>query len=193
MPRGWVAGGCLLMACKPPVVPSTPLDTEATEAPEALHPLEPEAPANQSAGDQLDLQVPAVEGGVVDLGAFAGRCYLLTIGEPDTSSWDRAVDLIRSQRAQLTESQGANPAAVEFVLVASTPDATALDDLIVPWHLGWDPQGALAARLEIARLPTSFVVGPDGRIQSVVRDLEPEHVEQITTDLSACVASSPAS
>ncbi len=166
----------LLLACRPPVVPSTPVEDTPPPPETPQHPLEPETPANQGAGDTLELSVPRVEGGALELSSLAGRPYLLTLGEPEGAGWEEAVELFETLHREQGRELG-------LVLVAAGADPSALDGLIVPWELGWDPQGALAARLEIAGLPTTFVVDARGQVVDVVRGMDPDARDRIREGL----------
>jgi hypothetical protein len=72
----------------------------------------------------------------------------------------------------MEEVQSADPETRVAVLVASDPQADALDDILSPVRLGWDPQGAVAARLSVARLPTVFILDVEGRVVVVKAGFE---------------------
>src|SRR5690606_41861445 len=108
---------------------------------------EPQAAANRSEGDQLELSVPAVEGGSIDLVDLRGRPVVMVLAETSNVEWPRALELLEG----LERERGAS---VELVLVAADPDPPALDDVNVPCRLGWDPAGALADPSRVGLLAT---------------------------------------
>jgi hypothetical protein len=58
-----------------------------------------------------------------------------------------------------------------------------------PFLIGWDPQGALAARLQVIDVPTVFVVGRDGRVDHVVSGSDTSDRSAIAQHVRAAVAS----
>lgn len=168
----WMSAGCPTgTPTEPPVDPSPASD-------ENYGPLEPEAAANKSEGERLELIIPAVEGGSIDLAELRGRPVVMVLAETTNPEWPRVVEFLEALQSQ-------DARAAELVLVAADPDPQALDDLIVPWRLGWDPQGAMAARLSVARLPTVFVLDAEGTIVLVLRGFDGDDPAQVREKLLA--------
>ena len=143
----------LAVACQPPVQPAPPSDEDGAEADFEPTPLEPAEPANKGEGDVVELTIPGVEGEFIDLAQLRGKTVLLAISGTSEAHWEELLGWLDATQAQDPQSRVA-------VLVASDPEADALDGVMSPVRLGWDPQGAVAARLSVARLPTVFVIDP---------------------------------
>jgi hypothetical protein len=173
---GWLAMGLVASACRPPVTPAPPsgelnpsVDFEPT-------PLEPAEPANKKAGDQLDLLIPGVEDEYIDLAALRGKTVVLAVSGTTEAHWAELL-------AWLEQVQEADPAGRAAILVASDPEPDALDGVMSSVRLGWDPQGAVAARLSVARLPTVFLIDPQGQVQVVTPGFDPEHRASLESQL----------
>jgi len=155
-----LVAGCVLVlgavACRPPVEPAPPPEVLQGENFEPT-PLEPTEPANKAAGDSIELTIPGVEGEFIELESLRGKTVVLAIGGTTEAHWEAML-------AWLEGVQEADPARRAAILVASDPEPDALDDVMSPVLLGWDPQGAVAARLSVARLPTVFVIDAEGQV-----------------------------
>ena len=143
-------------------------------------PLEPSEPANKAAGDQIDLLVPGVESEFIDLVDLRGKTVILALSGTQELGWSELL-------AWMEAVQAAAPESRVCVLVAADPEADALDGILSQVRLGWDPQGAVAARLSVARLPTVFLIDPQGRVLHV----SPGFGEVERTKLDALLAQTP--
>lgn len=153
-----------LVACKP-----------ATQ-PDPARPDEPAAPTSASrhaSGELVDANVPLASGEVLALASLRGKVVLLELS--DASHRDAAV---LADYARLVETHGENVAIVVVSL-----DAAGWETSAAAYQLGWDPAGALAAKLHAAKLPTVLVLDRDGRIayQYGGRTDAKPHAEAIAT------------
>lgn len=162
------------LACHPTtaVAPGAGEDDESGREPT---PLEPETPTNREEGQALDVVVPLVDGGGLELASLRGHVVLLEISASTEPGWDASL----AEHAALAETYGER---LRIVVVASDPDASALEDVALgPFELGWDPQGALAASLRVAGFPTFLIVDPDGKISWIDRGYD----ESVRADMRA--------
>jgi hypothetical protein len=136
----------VLLGCRP----ATPTTTKAPDdsAPAAL------PTSRHAAGEVLDANIPLAHGGVLPLASLRGKVVILELG----GAADRDAT-VEADYAALAESSGAGLA---IVMVALDPGGW--HDDAPPHTLGWDPQGALAAKLRAATLPTVIVLDTEGRI-----------------------------
>lgn len=115
-------------------------------------------------GQVLELSVPLVGGGQKALAELRGKAVLLELA--DASEPDR--DAVQRRWRALVEQHAD---AVAVVCVAMDADANALPaswiDDPPPFVLGWDPQGAIAARLQAQVLPTVVLLDAEGKIVGV--------------------------
>lgn len=122
-------------------------------------------------GEVLELTVPLVGGGQRALAELRGTPVLLELA--DASSPDR--DAVQRRWRALVEQRGD---AVTVVCVAMDADPNALPaswiDDPPPFVLGWDPQGAIAARLQLRVLPTVVLLDAQGRIVAVHEEVLPD-------------------
>lgn len=132
-------------ACRPTAEPSLP----KTAAPGA-----PESPSRHAAGDQIDANVPLASGDVLALAGLRGKVVLLELSDVEHRSADVLADYTR-----LAEMHGERLAIVVVSL-----DRTGWDTSAAAYVLGWDPDGALAAKLRAAALPTVLVLDREGRV-----------------------------
>jgi cytochrome oxidase Cu insertion factor (SCO1/SenC/PrrC family) len=122
--------------------------------------------SNREPGELLEETVPLLSGEALDLASLRGRVVVLELSATWVETWERAHEDYEKMLAQIGDD--------DLVVVVVSLDAER-DKLGSEWErnshpflLGWDPQGALAARLQVADLPTVFVVGRDGRIAHVL-------------------------
>lgn len=115
-------------------------------------------------GQVLELSVPLVGGGQQPLAELRGRPVLLELADAGVHERDAAQQRWRA----LVEGKGGT---VAVVCVAMDADANALPaswiDDPPPFVLGWDPQGAIAARLQARVLPTVVLLDASGKIVAV--------------------------
>lgn len=122
-------------------------------------------------GQVLELTVPLVGGGAQALAELRGRSVLLELA--DASAPGR--ELAQGRWRALAEQHGD---AIAVVSVALDPEVTTLParwtDDPPPFVLGWDPQGALAARLQLVVLPTVVLLDARGVIVGVHESTPPD-------------------
>jgi len=122
-------------------------------------------------GEVLELRVPLVGGGVIELVELRGRPVLLELADSSSPGRDDAQARYRS----LIEAHGD---ALTVVTVSLDPDPAdqpvGWNDVPPPFVLGWDPQGAIAARLQLVRLPTVVLLDAQGRIVAVHEGMPPD-------------------
>ena len=160
MPRRALLWSALLLAaCRTsPVATPVVVDPATQDAPPdpSLHPL------NRETGELLEATVPLVDGDGLPLGDLRGRVVVLEL----TATWADRWPETFAFYSRLLQQHGPDRLAV--VLVAMDNERAALSP--EPgvrgrgFDLGWDPQGALAARLQVAALPTVVVLDRNGRV-----------------------------
>lgn len=155
----------LALGCPPREAPTPPPGPGAA-AGDVAEPLpDPEnAPVNRETGEELTLTIPRPDGSAVDLRELRGKWVVLEL------TTTRAADFgerYRIYRQLLARSGGA--LAVFVVALDADRDALSPEPETRPpgFELGWDPQGALAAQLQAAGLPTLVLVDREGRIAAV--------------------------
>jgi peroxiredoxin len=123
------------------------------------------APIRGAAGDVLDVTVPLLDGRGVALQDLRGRVVVLELTSAADPAWRETFAFYN----RLVREHG--PARLAVFVVAVDPERAALSpepDLRADgFELGWDPQGALAARLQAIALPTVVVLDRAGRIAHV--------------------------
>ncbi len=122
-------------------------------------------------GQVLELSVPLLGGGVQPLAELRGRPVLLELADAASPQRDAAQDRYRALAEREAE-------ALTVVSVALDADTTALPaswtDDRPPFVLGWDPQGAVAARLQLSALPTVILLDAQGVIVEVHEGAPPD-------------------
>jgi hypothetical protein len=91
---------------------------------------------------------------VLALASLRGKVVILELN--DAAHRDAAAELDYTALAERSQAR------LAIVMVALDRDGW--PDDAPPYLLGWDPQGALAARLRAAALPTVIVLDTEGRI-----------------------------
>ena len=132
-------------ACKPAADTSTAKPTA---------PGRPGTPSRHANGEQLDANVPLASGDVIALAALRGKVVLLELSDAGHRNADVLADY-----ARLVETHGERVA-----IIVVTLDAAGWDSAAAVYELGWDPDGALAAKLHAAALPTVLVLDREGRV-----------------------------
>lgn len=136
--------------------------------------VEPAAPLSsglaQRVGEVLELVVPLWGGGVQDLAQLRGRPVLLELADAASPGREAAQARYRALVQQQSE--------LAVVSVALDADAAGLPEAWTddrpPFILGWDPQGALAARLQLVVLPTVVLLDEAGTIVAVHEGTPPD-------------------
>jgi cytochrome oxidase Cu insertion factor (SCO1/SenC/PrrC family) len=133
------------VACKP---------AQDTATVQPIAPGQPTSASRHATGEQLDANVPLASGDVLALAALRGKVVLLELSDADHRNADVLADYTR-----LIATHGD---AVAIVVVSL--DAAGWDGTAATYELGWDPGGALAAKLHAAALPTVLVLDREGRV-----------------------------
>ncbi len=128
------------------------------------------APTNREAGEQLHLTLPRVDGDSVALGDLQGHVVVLEVSATWTENWR---DSFTRYNALVRE----HPDQVTAVLLLVDPRRDVLSPEPVVrepgFILGWDPQGAVAAQLQLATFPTVLVLDRDGKIAHISAGARP--------------------
>lgn len=176
VPLGFGLLACVF-ACRPD--PGTSVDPDTaeggTDVDEPGPAIIPDEPANKGEGDPLVATIPLATGETLELESLRGRPVLLEISASWEVGWDEA-------HAFYAELAAAHPELAVIVVAAEVEDRALLE---LPEGLarGWDPAGALAAKLTVATFPTMFVLDRDGRITRVVNGWD----ESVQAELSDAV------
>ena len=132
-------------ACKP---------AQGTATAQPTAPGQPATPSRHTTGEQLDANVPLASGDVLALAQLRGKVVLLELSDAAHRKAEVLADY-----AKMLETHGERLAIVVVSL-----DAAGWDSSAASYELGWDPDGALAAKLHAAALPTVLVLDRDGRV-----------------------------
>jgi len=136
----------LALGCRP-VSPTPP-------APSPSKPAIARPPSRHAQGERIDVNVPLQDGGVLALAELRGKLVVLEL--VDRSHRDPVAE--RDYAGLVAEAAG----EIEIVMVTLDGDGWGGD--VPPFVLGWDPQGALAARLHAASMPTVLLLDREGRV-----------------------------
>ncbi|MEM9457248.1 MAG: hypothetical protein AAGF11_23925 [Myxococcota bacterium] len=147
----------------------------STSADPTLVSSAPRSGLDERTGEILDLVVPLWGGGVQDLADLRGRPVLLELADATSLQRESAQARYRALVDMQVDRQGEVPIVVSVALdadVAGLPPAWTDDR--PPFILGWDPQGALAARLQLVVLPTVILLDAAGTIVAVHEGSPPD-------------------
>lgn len=152
-----------LVACQ--TSPSRPGAVLGPEPPAPL-PDPAHAPVNREPGELLDATIPLLDGAGLPLAQLRGRVVVLELTATWAERWAEAYPFY----TRLLQQHG--PERLAVVVIAMDSERATLSPepgLRGPgFDLGWDPQGALAARLQAAALPTVVILDRQGRISFAV-------------------------
>jgi hypothetical protein len=151
---------------------TAPEPTAAVDVPSDALPA-----TNRETGESLELTIPVLDGDPTPLTALRGQVVLLEL----TATWAEGFGANESAYEQLLQEY---PEQTQIIVVGMDPERSALDARwsgVAPQGLwrAWDPQGALAAQLQAAKLPTLIVVDRDGVIARVWGGYTPDQWEQV--------------
>ena len=158
----------LLAACRTtPLPPPVVVEPPAPDAPPdpATHPV------NREPGELLEATVPLVDGDGLPLGDLRGRVVVLEL----TATWADRYPETFAFYSRLLQQHGPDQLAVVVVAMDNERAALSPEPGVrgQGFDFGWDPQGALAARLQVAALPTVVVLDRRGRIAYVLGGAPP--------------------
>lgn len=124
-------------------------------------------------GEVLELTVPLVGGGRRTLAELRGKAVLLELSDASASEPER--EAVQRRWRALVEQRGNAVTVVSVALdadVGTLPASWTVDP--PPFVTGWDPQGAIAARLQLRVLPTVVLLDAAGRIVAVHEGVLPD-------------------
>jgi hypothetical protein len=179
--RARVSGVALWVCCVACVGCRPAAETPVVE-PEAEAEAEAMAASNRARGDRLEATIPTADGELLEISAWQGRVVVVAL----SASWDGAGEDGLAFFAGLRPT--GTDEAPEVVVVAVDPSAPDLERWPEWVWPGWDPQGAVAARLRVRGFPTTFVVGRDGRLVEIVDTLDAEGRARITDAVATALA-----
>ena len=184
-----VLGGALTAAgCPAKDPPKPPPYSDVAPDAEVIAPLpDPVAqPTNREEGDVLVLTIPRVGGDILDLRDLRGRVVLIELSATWVEGWRDRYTLYND----LLRTYGADRLAVVLVAMDNEREAITLEPEVRSpgFELGWDPQGAVAAQLQAAAVPTAIVIDRQGRIAHIdAADVTPQAI----TDALSSTLSEP--
>lgn len=160
-----VRAACLLAAC---IVTTACKPTSTTVPPAEPTPPGATPPSRHATGEQVDVSVPLQQGGVVALPELRGKLVLLEL-----------VDQAHRDDAVLAEYQSLQRELGEqLTVVVVSLDRDGWSGDTPPFVLGWDPAGALAARLHAGSIPAVLLLDREGRIlEQYAGAREPGHAK----------------
>ena len=182
-----LAVASLLVACTPGA--TTPAPVAPTAPPSAVDEASAQASAAPKAGTPIDLDVPLVSGDAEPLSALRGKAVVMLLSSTDRPGWDafrshyeaRLQELGRARLVVITVANDADPKAIQAEWDRDPP----------PFLLGWDPDGALALRLGVAKLPAVFVLDPQGKPTGNVASVDAVALSQVDAWLDAVLPPPP--
>jgi len=174
----------LASACQ--TTPHKPGPARPPEEPPAPLPDPVHAPVNREPGELLEATVPLVDGAGLPLSELRGRVVVLELSATWADRWSESFAFYN----RLVQLHG--PERLAVVVVAMDNERATLSP--EPglrgrgFDLGWDPQGALAARLQVAALPTVVVLDRAGRISFVQGGSPPGATQAIEDGIRQALA-----
>lgn len=182
-PRLLLAIAALALACqtttttKPPPLPPEP----PAPLPDPVH-----APIDRETGELLDATVPLVDGAGLPLARLRGRVVVLELSATWADRWAESFAFYN----RLLQQHGPDKLAVVIVAMDSERATLSPEPGLRGrgFDLGWDPQGALAARLQVAALPTVVVLDRGGHISFVQGGSPPGATQAIEDGIRQALA-----
>jgi len=146
-----------------------------------------EASAAPQDGVPIELDVPLISGESEALANLRGKVVVLMLSSSDRPGWSG----FRSHFETRLEQVGRERLVV--VAVANDADPEHLkaewDRDPPPFLLGWDPDGALALRLGVAKLPAVFVLDPEGKARGNLASVDTEALARVDAWIDAALPS----
>ena len=179
---GGAAAGCPTR--DPPRPPPYP---DAAPGDEVIAPLpDPVSqPTNREQGDVLVLTIPRVGGDVLDLRELRGRVVVVELSATWVDGWRERYGLYN----ELLRAHDPENLAVVLVAMDNEREAITLEPEVRSpgFELGWDPQGAVAAQLQAAAVPTAIIIDREGRIAHIeASEVTPQSIrDALSSTLSA--------
>lgn len=149
---------------KPQEPPHAPTEGHIAGDTEIGTPLpDPERrPTNRETGEVLALTIPRIGGDSLDLRDLSGRVVIIELSATWAESWPTRYGLYND----LLREHGSDQLAIILVAMDGQREAITVEPELRShgFELGWDPQGALAAQLQAAAVPTVIILDRAGRI-----------------------------
>ena len=121
----------------------------------------------------------------LDLTQYRGKVVYLDFW----ASWCAPCKLSFPWLNEIQQEYGANGVVVIGVNVDH--DKAAADAFLretpAQFHILYDPKGAIAGKYPIEGMPTSFVIGKDGKVRSTHEGFEPSHENEYLRQLVSAV------
>ncbi len=120
------------------------------------------APTNRDVGQQLELTIPLVGGESLQLSQLRGRVVVVEL----TATWVERWPETYAFYNRMITTYGPEQLAVVVVVLDNERSALSPEPGTrgPGFELGWDPQGAVAARVQAAALPTVIVLDREGAL-----------------------------
>lgn len=163
----------------------------SADTPEVVEPPPPEETliATERSVEVVELSIPLFEGGAVELERFRGKVVVLEVSASYAQGWDELHERYR----KLLETHGEDDLGVITVSLDMEPAAlSSWERDPPPFTLGWDPQGALAARLGVTRFPTVFVLDRKGALVVEVAGFSGELLSRVEQGVARQLAGADA-
>ena len=171
------------IACQ--TAPRKPAPSFPPEPPAPL-PDPVHAPIDRETGELLEATVPLLDGAGLPLASLRGRVVVLELTATWADRWSESFAFYN----RLLQQHG--PERLAVVVVAMDNERAALSPepgvRARGFDLGWDPQGALAARLQVAALPTVVVLDRGGHIRFVQGGTPPGATQAIEDGIRQALA-----
>jgi len=171
------------IACQ--TAPRKPAPSFPPEPPAPL-PDPVHAPIDRETGELLEATVPLLDGAGLQLAILRGRVVVLELSATWADRWSESFAFYN----RLLQQHG--PERLAVVVVAMDSERATLSPepgvRARGFDLGWDPQGALAARLQVAALPTVVVLDRGGHIRFVQGGTPPGATQAIEDGIRQALA-----
>jgi len=171
------------IACQ--TAPRKPAPSFPPEPPAPL-PDPVHAPIDRETGELLEATVPLLDGAGLQLASLRGRVVVLELSATWADRWSESFAFYN----RLLQQHGPDKLAVVVVAMDSERATLSPEPGVRArgFDLGWDPQGALAARLQVAALPTVVVLDRGGHISFVQGGTPPGATQAIEDGIRQALA-----
>ncbi len=171
------------IACQ--TAPRKPAPSFPPEPPAPL-PDPVHAPIDRETGELLEATVPLLDGAGLQLASLRGRVVVLELSATWADRWSESFAFYN----RLLQQHGPDKLAVVVVAMDSERATLSPEPGVRArgFDLGWDPQGALAARLQVAALPTVVVLDRGGHIRFVQGGTPPGATQAIEDGIRQALA-----
>ncbi|HFE47326.1 MAG TPA: redoxin domain-containing protein [Nannocystis exedens] len=192
--RRWAYAGAIMLStltgtgcpAKPQEPPLPPPTTAVPSDPDLSAALpDPERqPTNRETGEVLALTIPRIGGDSLDLRDLRGKVVIIELSATWAPNWWMHYGFYND----LLGKHGPDQLAIILVAMDSQREAISLEpELRRPgFELSWDPQGALAAQLQAAAVPTVLILDRAGRIALIeAAQMSPQQISDALAPMLA--------